>query len=60
MHQNSMDFLCVGAYPGGSEYDINLGTTEELEKAKPRLLKISRPALDPLFGKEGFLKSFWK
>ena len=56
----SADFLCVGAYPGGSEYDINLGTKEELEKAKARLEKISTPALDPVFGKEGFLKSFWK
>jgi len=56
----STGFLCVGAYPGGSEYDINLGTKEEFEKAKARILKISKPALDPVFGKEGFLKSFWK
>ena len=56
----SPDFLCVGAYPGGNDYDINLGTKEELEKARPRLAKIPKPALDPVFGKEGFLKSFWK
>lgn len=56
----STDFLCVGAYPNGSEYDINLGTREEFEKAKPRLLKIPKPMSDPVFGKEGFLKSFWK
>lgn len=56
----SADFLCVGSYPGGMEYDINLGTKEELEKAKKRLAKIPKPMLDPLFGKEGFLKSFWK
>jgi uncharacterized protein YjlB len=58
--KTSEDFLCVGAYPGGKNYDINLGTKEELERAKPRLAKLSRPSLDPLFGKEGFLKSFWK
>jgi uncharacterized protein YjlB len=56
----STDFLCVGTYPGGNEYDINLGTKEELEKAKSRLLKLAKPELDPLYGKEGFLKAFWK
>jgi uncharacterized protein YjlB len=56
----STGFLCVGAYPGGSEYDINLGTKKEFEKATSRLSKISKPALDPVFGKEGFLKTFWK
>lgn len=55
----SKDFLCVGAYPGGKEYDINIGTAEELEKAKPRIEKLSKPSLDPVFGKEGFLKTFW-
>jgi uncharacterized protein YjlB len=56
----SADFLCVGAYPGGNQYDINLGTKEEFEKAKPRLQKLPKPGKDPVFGKEGFLKSFWK
>ncbi len=56
----SADFLCVGAYPGGKQYDINLGTPEELKKAKPKLAKIPKPAFDPVLGKEGFLKSFWK
>ncbi len=56
----STDFFCVGAYPEGKQYDINLGTHQELVKAKPRLAKLAKPALDPLFGKEGFLKTFWK
>lgn len=56
----SEDFVCVGAYPGGKQYDTNLGTKEELEKAKPRLKKLTIPAKDPAFGKEGFLNSFWK
>lgn len=56
----SKDFLCVGAYPGGRQYDINLGTREELLKAKPRIAKLAVPKLDPLFGKEGFLKTFWR
>ena len=56
----SEEFLCVGGYPGGAQYDINLGTSEELEKAKSKLKKLPKPALDPVFGKEGFLKTFWK
>jgi uncharacterized protein YjlB len=58
--RTSADFFCVGAYPGGAEYDINLGTKEEMEKAKPRIQKLSLPLQDPLFGKEGFLKAFWR
>ncbi|HEX2684491.1 MAG TPA: cupin [Ferruginibacter sp.] len=58
--RSSKDFLCVGAYPGGAQYDINLGTKEEFDKARPRIKKLPTPASDPLFGKEGFLKTFWK
>ena len=56
----SKDLLCVGAYPRGAQYDMNLGTREELKKAKPRIAKLSRPGSDPLYGKEGFIQSFWK
>jgi uncharacterized protein YjlB len=55
----SKDFLCVGAYPRGVNYDILLGKKEELEKAVKRISKLGIPKTDPVFGKEGFLKSFW-
>jgi len=55
----SADFLCVGAYPGGAEYDTNLGTKEEMDHALPRIKKLPVPRLDPVSGKEGFLKTFW-
>ena len=58
--KTTSEFLCVGGYPGGAEYDINVGTREELKKAASRLKKLPKPALDPVFGKEGFLKAFWK
>lgn len=58
--KSSDDFLCVGAYPEGKQYDINLGTRAELLKAKPRIAKIPMPTFDPVYGKEGFLKTFWK
>ncbi len=56
----SADFLCVGAYPGGKEYDTNVGKKQELEAAKKRIEKLRIPAMDPVFGKEGFIKTFWK
>jgi uncharacterized protein YjlB len=57
---HSTDFLCVGAYPKGKAYDINTGTIEEYKKALPMLKKIPIPTTDPVFGKGGFLFSYWK
>lgn len=55
----SEDFLCVGAYPSGKEYDTNTGTKEEYAAAVPMIKKLATPAKDPVLGKEGFLKTFW-
>ena len=54
------DFRCVGAYPQGKDYDINTGTQEEYQKAAARIGKLSIPKHDPVFGRQGFLKSYWK
>jgi uncharacterized protein YjlB len=56
----SLNFFCVGAYPGGKDYDIKKGEKDELEKAVKNIKKLSIPQLDPVFGKEGFLKAHWK
>ncbi len=56
----SPDFMCVGGYPQSKNYDINHGTAEELEKAFPIIQKLPVPEKDPVFGNEGFLKSYWK
>ncbi len=56
----SEDFLCVGAYPEGKDYDINTGTPKEYKKAIKNISGISVPKHDPLFGKQGFLKTYWK
>jgi uncharacterized protein YjlB len=56
---HSDDFQCVGAYPQGKDYDIHFGTLKELKKTLPNIKKLNKPAKDPVFGKEGFLKSFW-
>ncbi|UAY53197.1 cupin domain-containing protein [Ferruginibacter albus] len=58
--KHSADFVCIGAYPQGKNYDINHGTAEELKKALPRIEDLSLPKQDPVFGLEGFLKSYWK
>lgn len=57
---SSEEFMCVGAYPEGKNYDIMVGKEEEFKKAKKNLNEVSQPKYDPVFGKEGFIKSFWK
>jgi len=57
---SSKDFICVGAYPQGKNYDINLGKSKELTKALANIKQLSGPSKDPVFGKEGFLKTYWK
>jgi uncharacterized protein YjlB len=56
----SDDFQCVGAYPGGNDYNMNTGSWEEYEKALPVIEKLPLPEKDPVFGEEGFLKLYWK
>ncbi len=56
----SEDFLCVGAYPQGKDYDINYGKHAELEKSIKQIAEVPKPNKDPVFGKEGFLKSLWE
>src|SRR3954467_5682761 len=43
----SDDFLCVGAYPEGKDYDTNTGTAEEFEKAVEKIKKLPIPMHDP-------------
>ena len=56
----SADFVCVGAYPQGKDYDTNTGTPEEYHKAIARIRKVPIPKHDPVFGTQGFLKAYWK
>ena len=54
------DFMCVGAYPQGHDYDIMRGKKTELESSLDHIKKSEQPQQDPVYGKDGFLKSFWK
>lgn len=56
----SDDFLVVGAYPEGKDYDTNTGTAEEFQKAVERIRQLPKPKYDPVFGDQGFLKAYWK
>lgn len=53
------NFQCAGAYPQGKDYDINIGTSTELKKSLLNIGKLTIPAKDPVFGKQGFLKIYW-
>ncbi len=54
------EFKCVGAYPNGHDFDLNLGKKSERPEADEHLAKVKKPATDPVFGKKGKLKSYWK
>jgi uncharacterized protein YjlB len=61
-HKNinaSSDFLCVGAYAEGREYDMNYGKEEERVKAMEDITNVPFPNLDPVFGDKGGLLEHW-
>jgi uncharacterized protein YjlB len=53
-------FKCVGAYPKGQNYDMQYGHEYERPAADSRIRKVELPLEDPVFGKFGPLKEFWK
>jgi len=54
------DFLCVGAYPNGMNYDLNYGKMEERSTAISNIANVPLPETDPAFGHEGPLLEYWK
>lgn len=54
------NFMCVGAYPKGQEYDMNYGHEQEREKARENIRKLPLPVTDPVYGTHGPLQSNWK
>jgi uncharacterized protein YjlB len=49
----SDDFLVVGAYPDGRDYDICRGDPAEHDRAVARIAQVSLPKQDPVFGGRG-------
>jgi uncharacterized protein YjlB len=61
-HRNmdsSDDVLVVGAYPGGSEYDICRGDPADYDKAICSICAVLMPGQDPVFGRHGPLWQLW-
>jgi uncharacterized protein YjlB len=61
-HQNlgsSPDFLVVGAYPAGREWDVCRGRPEERPRALENIARVPLPDADPLYGARGPLVEHW-
>ncbi|WP_207427723.1 cupin domain-containing protein [Pedobacter sp. SYSU D00535] len=61
-HRNSKsseDFLCVGAYPEGADYDLKYGKEEELDLALRSIPQVPVPTSDPVYGEEGPVLESW-
>jgi uncharacterized protein YjlB len=54
----SSQFLVVGAYPPSGTYD-ECTSSEDHARALKTIPKVSKPANDPVFGKEGSLLKLW-
>lgn len=57
---HSIDFLVVGAYPGGASADMKKGEAGERPEADENISKVPIPDTDPLYGMEGGLVDIWK
>lgn len=62
-HRNvgqSAGLLVVGAYPGGSDYDIRRGAPSEHGSALRAIAAVPLPDNDPVLGDQGGLRRLWK
>ncbi len=55
----SDDFLCVGAYDGGRDYDILRDDGGQIAAARVRIAAVPLPAADPIDGASGPLMKLW-
>jgi uncharacterized protein YjlB len=54
------EFICVGAYPNGKEFDINYGKVNERPLVDANISALPVPDLDPVFGNLGKLHRYWR
>ena len=54
------DFLVVGAYPTGQQWDVMRGDPSERPAALERIAAVPLPKSDPVAGAEGSLVEQWK
>ncbi|WAC25791.1 cupin domain-containing protein [Ancylobacter sp. SL191] len=55
----SADFLIIGAYPPGQDYEIERPDAAGLAAAQARIAAVLRPASDPVTGPAGALTRLW-
>jgi uncharacterized protein YjlB len=54
------NFLVVGAYPKGQDWDLLKGSPDDRPQALINIKRVPRPVSDPVFGKDGPLTERWK
>lgn len=62
-HRNegsSGDFLVVGAYPDGMDWDLRRGDPDQYEEAQRNISAVPLPDADPVFGANGPLSRLWR
>ncbi|PST84855.1 hypothetical protein C7T94_01650 [Pedobacter yulinensis] len=57
--KSSDDFLCVGAYPNGRDFDMKYGKEEERPEADEQIAAVPLPDNDPVYGSKGHLHDCW-
>jgi uncharacterized protein YjlB len=55
----SGDFLVVGAYPPSGTYDLCRASPAEHARALTTIPHVPLPATDPLYGRDGPLRTLW-
>lgn len=61
-HRNegsSADFAVVGAYPGGTAWDLRRGDPRELDEVLANIAAVPLPSADPVRGARGGLPELW-
>jgi len=53
------DLLVVGAYPGGSDYDLRRGDPAEHDEVVSNIARVGLPEQDPVSGRAGPLLRLW-
>lgn len=62
-HKNcgaSVDFLVVGAYPKGQDWNLKTGEAGERPQADHNIQRVPLPEADPVYGAEGPLIMHWR
>lgn len=58
--QGSPDLLVIGAYPPGASHDLKRSSETDQARVRQRIKATPKPAMDPISGAEGPVKSLWK